>query len=81
MVRPEPHRDPQRMAALVDQAGDVIAGALASKTRESYTKIFQEYKGFAHSLGLSNILLLNPGVVVLYLSHLFQKGLASNTFL
>ena len=79
MVRPEPHRDPQRMAALVDQAGDVNAGALASKTRESYTKIFQEYKGFAHSLGLSNILLLNPGVVVLYLSHLFQKGLASNT--
>ena len=79
MAGSKPYTDSRRMAALLNQAGDVIAGALAPKTRESYNRIFHEYRGFAHSLGLSNILLLNPGVVVLYLSHLFQKGIASNT--
>ena len=79
MAGSQPYRDSQRLAALVNQVGDVIAEALAPKTRDSYNRVFQEYRGFVHSLGLSNILLLNPGVVVLYLSHLFQKGIASNT--
>ena len=69
------------MAALVEEAGAVISGSLAPKSREIYNKTYQHYKSFAQSLGYAGILPGNPGLLILYLSHLFKNGLASSTLL
>ena len=66
------------MAAWVEE-GAVIAGSLAPKSREMYNKTYQDYKSFVQSLGYSSILLDNPGLLILYLSHLFKNGLAAST--
>ena len=69
------------MAALVKEAGEVISGSLAPKSREAYNKVFQDYQKCVKSLGYSSIVLNNPGLVVLFLSQLFKKGLAASTLL
>ena len=69
------------MAALVEEAGEVIAGSLAPKSRQVYNKVFKDYQTCVATLGYSSILLNNPGLVVLFLSQLFKKGLAASTLL
>ena len=79
MAGPITDPGPPGVAAMVRKAGEIITEALAPKTRDSYNRIFNEYQVFVASLGFSSILLDNPGAVILYLTSLFQKGLASNT--
>ena len=70
-----------RLATLVEQAGEVISEALAPHSRQAYNRIFNEFKMFVDSLGFPSVSLANPGVIVLYLTDLFQKGFASATLL
>ena len=63
----------------MNSAGEIIAGSLAPKSRQAYNNIFKEYQVFSTALGFTSVSLENPGMIILYLSHLFNKGIAANT--
>ena len=79
MVGPGTSGHPHTVASLVTTAGEVIAGSLAPKSRQAYNRIFKEYQVFSSALGFTSVTLENPGTIILYLSHLFNNGIAANT--
>ena len=60
-------------------AGHLINSSLASSTRDNYKKVLEDLQAFAINHGWSGSLPANPGVIILFITDLFLKGLAATT--
>lgn len=81
MAATVPGARPPRLAPLVTEASSLIQASLSSQTRISYEKSFANLCDFLKSIDISANLPINPGHLVLFISHLFNKGLASSTII
>ena len=53
--------------------------AVSASTVQTYQHTWKQFQNFAREIKVDQILPANPGVIVLYISHLFKSGLASST--
>ena len=70
-----------RLDALVDCSSNLISNAISKDTKQSYESNFNGFISFLRGLKISSGLPVNPGHEVLYISHLYQSGLAYSTIL